>query len=102
MINLKIIFRSLLRQKLNTGVIIASLAIGMACVNLIAMFIMRELNTDAFHKDKDRIYALTCDYKMEKVEQVFYCGKGAAEYMKTNFALVEDFCRCVCPQGACE
>jgi putative ABC transport system permease protein len=78
---------------LNTGVIVASLAIGMACVNLIAMFIMRELNTDAFHKDKDRIYALTCDYKREKVEQVFDCGKGAAEYMKTNFAPVEDFCR---------
>jgi|SRR5665647_691304 len=93
MINLKIIFRSLWRQKLNTSIIIASLAIGMACVNLVAMFIQRELNTDGFHVDKDRIYALTCDYKRETLEQVFECGKGAAEYMKTNFSQVEDFCR---------
>jgi len=93
MIKFKIIFRSLLRQKLNTGIIIASLAIGMACVNLVAMFIQRELNTDGFHVDKDRIYALTCDYKRETLEQVFECGKGAAEYMKTNFSQVEDFCR---------
>ena len=93
MIKFKIIFRSLLRQKLNTGTIIASLAMGMACINLIAMFIQRELNTDGFHVDKDRIYALTCDYKREKVEQVFDCGNGAAEYMKTNFSQVEDFCR---------
>ena len=93
MINLKIIFRSLLRQKLNSGIIIASLAIGMACVNLIAMFIQREVNTDGFHVDKDRIYALKCDYKRETLEQIFECGQGAAEYMKTNFAPVEDFCR---------
>ena len=93
MIKFKIIFRSLLRQKLNTGVIIASLAIGMACVNLIAMFIQRDLNTDGFHVDKDRIYALKCDYKRETLEQVFMCGKDAAEYMKTNFSQVEDFCR---------
>jgi putative ABC transport system permease protein len=78
---------------LNTGIIIASLAIGMACVNLIAMFIQRELNTDGFHEDKDRIYALKCDFKRETLEQIFECGKGAAEYMKTNFSQVEDFCR---------
>jgi len=93
MIKFKIIFRSLLRKKLNTGIIIASLAIGMACVNLIAMFIQRELNTDGFHVDKDRIYALKCDNKTEWLGQLFECGKGAAEYMKTNFSQVEDFCR---------
>ena len=93
MARLKIIFRSLLRQKLNTVVIIVSLAIGMACVNLIAMFIQRELNTDRFHKDVERIYAVKGDFRSEKLEQAFECGSGAPEYMKSNFAQVEDFCR---------
>ena len=93
MIRLNIIFRNLLRQKLNNGIIIASLAIGMASVNLIALFIQRELDTDGFHTDKDRIYALKCEFKRENIERVFVCGKGAAEYMKINFAQVEDFCR---------
>jgi len=93
MIRLNIIFRYLLRQKLNNGIIMASLAIGMASVNLIALFIQRELDTDGFHADKDRIYALKCEFKRENIEQVFVCGQGAAEYMKINFAQVEDFCR---------
>jgi len=73
MVNLKIIIRSLFRQKLNTGIIIISLAIGMACVNLIAMFIIRELNTDAFHKQKDQIYALKCDDPFNKGQQMYQC-----------------------------
>jgi len=93
MINLKIIFRSLWRQKLNTGIIIASLAIGMACVNLIAMFIQRELNTDGFHVDKDRIYALKYEFDAGGHTEIFICGAGSVEYMKINFAQVEDFCR---------
>ena len=93
MIKFNLIFRNLLRQRLNNGIIIASLAIGMASVNLIALFIQRELDTDGFHTDKDRIFALKCELKRENIEQVFVCGKGAAEYMKINFAQVEDFCR---------
>ncbi len=92
MINLNIIIRSLLRQKLNTGIIITSLAIGMACVNLIAMFIQRELNTDGFQKDADRIYAVKWNKSVDD-EQSFICGVGAAEYMKNNYSQVEDFCR---------
>lgn len=91
MINLTIIVRSLLRHKLNTGIIIISLAVGMACLNLIAMFIQRELNTDGFQKDANRIYAVKFDFKRGDI--VFMCGAGAAEYMKNNFSQVQDFCR---------
>jgi len=93
MIKFKIIFRSLLRQKLNTCIIIASLAIGMASVNLIAMFIQRELNTDGFQAGKDQIYALKCDFIYKKDPQIFRCDAGSVEYMKINFAQIEDFCR---------
>lgn len=74
-------------------VIIISLAIGMACTNLIILFITRELNTDSFQKNRDRIYLLKCDNPFEKGSQMSTCRKGGAEYIKENFSQVEDFCR---------
>ena len=85
--------RSLLRNPLNSSVIIISLAIGMACTNLIILFITRELNTDSFQKNRDRIYLLKCDNPFEKGSQMSTCRKGGAEYIKENFSQVEDFCR---------
>jgi putative ABC transport system permease protein len=99
MVKINIIIRSLFRQKLNTGIIIISLAIGLACVNLIAMFITRELNTDAFHKHKDQIYALKCDDPFNKGIQMYLCREGSVEYIKDNFIQVEDYCR-VSPASA--
>jgi len=93
MVKLNIIIRGLFRQKLNTGITIISLAIGMACVNLLAVFINRELNTDAFHKQKDQIYALKCDNPFNKGPQFYECIEGSAEYIKDNFVQVEDYCR---------
>ena len=93
MLKINIILRSLLRHKLNAGVIIISLAIGMACLNLILLFIIRELNTDGFHKNIDRIYSLKCDDPFNKGGQMYQCFNGSAEYMKSNFVQVEDICR---------
>ena len=86
-------FRSFLRNPLNNSIIIISLAIGMACTNLIMIFITRELNTDSFQKNRDRIYQLKCDNPFEKGAQMSKCRKGGAEYIKENFSQVEDFCR---------
>lgn len=91
--NLKQIFRSLLRDRLNTSVILISLAVGMACINLILLFIYREINTDSFHKNADRIYMLKCDNPFEKGTLMSQCRLGGAEYMKENFSQIEDFCR---------
>jgi hypothetical protein len=87
------IFRSLFRKPLNSIIIIISLAIGMACTNLIVLFIARELNTDSFQQNRDRIYLLKCDNPYEKGAQMSNCKKGSAEYIKENFSQVEDFCR---------
>lgn len=99
MVKINIIVRSLLRQKLNSGIIVISLAIGMACINLIALFITRELNTDSFQTQKDRIYALKCDDPFNKGHQMYLCREGSAEYIKDNFIQVEDYCR-VSPASA--
>ncbi len=85
--------RSFLRNPLNTSVIVISLALGMACTNLIMIFVTRELKTDSFQLNKDRIYLLKCDNPYEKGTQMSTCLKGGAEYIKENFSQVEDFCR---------
>lgn len=87
------IIRSLFRNPLNSMIIIISLAIGVACTNLIMLFITRELNTDSFQQNSDRIYLLKCDSPYEKGSQMSNCKNGGAEYIKENFSQVEDFCR---------
>ncbi len=91
--NPNIIIRSIFRQRLNSGIIIISLAIGIACFNILIMFIDRELKTDSFHKDGNQIYALTCDDPFVPGGKMYYCRIGSAEYIKKNFAGIEDFCR---------
>ncbi len=85
--------RSFIRKPLNSSVIIISLAIGIAFTNLIMLFITRELGTDNFQKNRDRIYLLKCDNPYEKGTLMSNCTKGGAEYIKENFSQVEDFCR---------
>jgi len=87
------IFRSFLRDRLNTLVTIISLAVGIASINLIFLFLNRELRTDGFHKYKDQIYALKCDDPWIPGQKMYHCKSGSAEYMKANIAQVEDFCR---------
>lgn len=90
---LNLILRSLLRDRLVTSVIIISLAIGLTCINLIMLFINRELRTDNFQINVDRIYLLKCDDPFNKGSKMFTCRLGAVEYMKENYAQVEDYCR---------
>ena len=87
------IFRSILRDRFNTIIITISLAVGIACISLIFLFISRELRTDGFHENKDRIYALKCDDPWIPGRKMYHCKSGSAEYMKANIARVEDFCR---------
>ena len=89
---MKQILRSLYKDKLNTLVLIVSLAVGFACFNLIILFLHREISTDNFHTDKDRIYALQSDDPWSPGEKMYQCRKGSAEYMKNNFSQVEDYC----------
>jgi len=72
--NLRTIVRSLLRSPLNSSIIVVSLAIGMACMGLISIFIVRESKADGFHKNKDRIYALQADDPLVKVKKCIISG----------------------------
>jgi putative ABC transport system permease protein len=90
---LKIILRNLFRDRLNVIIILVSLMIGWACVDIVAIFIFRELKTDSFHQGSKQIYALYSNDPWVAGQKMFYNRFGSAEYMKNNFSQVEDLCR---------
>ena len=94
---IKVTLRGLLRNRLNTSVIVTSLAVGMSCFFLIALFIQREFRSDQFNPDKNRTFALQGDNPFGNTagagSKMMHCREGAAEYIQENFAEVESFCR---------
>ena len=90
---IKTALQSLFRHRLNSSIIIVSLAIGIACMNLIALFVTREFNAESFQKNKNRMYALQADDPFGEGQKTYFIREGAAEYIIDNFAEVEDFCR---------
>lgn len=56
LINFKIAFRVLLKDKFNTTLNLIALTIGIACFLLLGLYVKQELVYDQFHNKKDRIY----------------------------------------------
>jgi len=56
---LKIIFRTLKRNKVYSTINIMGLAIGLACSILIILYVLNELGYDRFHKNSDNIYRVS-------------------------------------------
>ena len=61
---IKIAWRNILRNKTNSIINIAGLAIGIACVVLITLYVRDELKFDRFFKNADRIYQVNLDGMM--------------------------------------
>src|SRR5580698_3122462 len=59
-----IAWRNILRNKTNSIINIAGLAIGIACVVLITLYVRDELKFDRFFKNADRIYQVDLDAMM--------------------------------------
>ena len=55
---LLISFRNLVKRKVYSLINILGLAVGLAAVILIFLFVNNELSYDSFHKDADRIYRI--------------------------------------------
>jgi putative ABC transport system permease protein len=56
---LKLSFRNILKNKANTGINIASLALGVTILLLIMVYAVNELSVDNFNSKADRIYKIT-------------------------------------------
>jgi len=87
------VFRYLFRDRLNTSVVLISLATGMSGFIMVILFISRELGTDNFQKNGDQIFELMCDDPWFPGKNIYNSKFGSAEFMKENFPQVEDFCR---------
>ncbi len=61
--NLKIAFRSLLRQRVYTLINLMGLSVGVASCLLILLFVQNEFSYDSFFKDGDRIYRMVLERK---------------------------------------
>lgn len=91
---LKIAFRQLVKNKVFSFINIAGLAIGMAAVILIFLWVHNELTYDNFHTNKDRIYEL---YNIGEWSGKVECWNTtpivAAKYIKQDLPEVDKVAR---------
>jgi putative ABC transport system permease protein len=85
--------RSINKNLLNSIIIVISIAVGLACTNLISVFILRELQHDDFHNNKDRIHLMQSNSPLKEGEKIFYVRNAVPEYMVDNYPEVEDYCQ---------
>ena len=73
----KITCRNFRRQKLYTAINLAGLAVGMACFILIMTYVHHETGYDSFHAKSDRIYRLTMDGTLSRMDFRLATSNGA-------------------------
>src|SRR6476660_2321151 len=91
---LKIAFRNLLRYKAFSFINVFGLAIGIACVILILLFVRDELGYDHFHAKADRIYRIITQYKEDGHTSGIAIGEHKlGPLLKTDFHEIEEVVR---------
>ena len=98
---LKTAVRGLLKHKEYSLINVIGLAIGMACVILILLFVREELSFDAFHTNKDRIYRVniaTTNPRTGNVNRRAIGPYRLAKELKPDFQDITNIMR-IAPQG---
>ncbi|RHR49985.1 ABC transporter permease [Parabacteroides sp. AF17-28] len=90
---LKLVLRSWWRNKTFSIISIVSLAIGIACTNLLAAFVIYEFNIEASNPDKDKIVYMAQDSPMKSGEIVSYIVGQIPIDLKEKYTEVEDYLR---------
>jgi putative ABC transport system permease protein len=95
---IKIAWRNLVRNKVSGIINISGLAIGLACVLLIGMYIKDELSYDRFFKDSNRIYRVNLDGKMGNDQFLIgHTPPPAGAALMNNFPEIESYTRILSP-----
>src|ERR1700744_2060851 len=95
---IKIAWRNLTINKVSSIINISGLAIGLACVLLIGMYVKDEFSYDRFFKDANRIYRVNLDTKMGNSEGVIgHTPPPVGAALKDNFPQVESYTRILQP-----
>ncbi|MDR2917124.1 MAG: ABC transporter permease, partial [Tannerella sp.] len=90
-ISFKLIFRSWWRNKTFTVISILSLAVGIACTNLLTAFVIHEYNIEANNPNKGRIYNLVQDSPFQSGDQIFWTSGDILPMIKDRYPEVEDY-----------
>ncbi len=80
---LKLVLRSWWRNKTFSIISIVSLAIGIACTNLLAAFVIYEFNIEADNPNKEKIVYMAQDSPLKSGEKVSFIGR----FYKFNLSL---------------
>lgn len=92
-ISLKLILRSWWRNKTFAIISILSLAVGIACTNLLTAYVIYELGIEAGNPNKERIICMTQDSPMTSGKQVSYITGQIPGMLKEQYPEVEDYVR---------
>ena len=81
----KLVLRSWWRNKTFSIISIVSLAIGIACTNLLAVFVIHEYNLEADNpKPRDNIYLMDQDSPLQPGERVCFSVGGIGRNKRKN------------------
>ena len=90
-ISFKLIFRSWWRNKTFAIISILSLAVGIACTNLLGAFVIHEYNIEADNPNRNNIYCVVQDNPMQSGDKVFYAAANISSMLKDKYPEVEDY-----------
>lgn len=90
--DLKVFFRTLLRNRLYTVVTVAGFSVSLAFMLLLGMYIRQELSVDGFQEKKDRIFRMTS-------EDGALFGALVGEQLKGTFPDIEAYTRVYAAYG---
>ena len=92
---LKIAVRNITKSKVQSIIVILSIALGMVFSSLTFMWIRYERKYDSFHRDVDDIYLiLRKDPKYVGTDYKAYTCYPEAEYLSGRYPQIEEFTRC--------
>lgn len=90
---LKIITRGWWRNKVFFFISIVSLAIGLACTNLLFTYFVHDYNIESGNQSKNRIFCLRQDNPMQEGVKVAYASADIPLTLKEKYAEVDDYLR---------
>ena len=81
----KLVLRSWWRNKTFSVISIVSLAIGIACTNLLAVFTIHEYGIEKGNPNKEHIWVLSQDWPMKNGEKTIYAGAEIPGMLKDKY-----------------
>lgn len=89
----KLIFRSWWRNKLFFSLSVFSLATGLACANMLMVFVLYESDIEADNPEKGNILCMSQPFPMDTTRMVSYIAGGIPQQIKDRYPEIENFVR---------